>query len=257
MVVRQRRRGWRGAFARGVWAAGELAVTAGVVLLLLVVHQFWWTNEQARAGAQRQVHALEREWAVTREAPVPGGTVAPSPTGRAEPGRASPPHSTPRHVTPPHVAPGPPGPAVRQGGPAYAILRIPALRLTVPVARGVAKRGVLDQGYAGHYPGTAQPGRAGNFALAGHRNTHGEPFRYVNRLRKGDEIVVETRSAVYTYAVDRILPRTSPRDTAVIAPVPKGYDEPGYYLTLTTCTPEYSSAYRLIVWGKLLSMRPR
>jgi sortase A len=69
--------------------------------------------------------------------------------------------------------------------------------------------------------------------------------------------VVETRDAVHTYAVDRVLPRTSPRDTAVIAAVPKGYDEPGHYLTLTTCTPEYSSAYRLVVWGKLRAVRPR
>lgn len=36
-----------------------------------------------------------------------------------------------------------------------------------------------------------------------------------------------------------------------------GYSDPGYYLTLTTCTPEYTSKYRLVVWGKLASMRPR
>lgn len=69
---------------------------------------------------------------------------------------------------------------------------------------------------------------------------------------------------MYVYAVDRALTRTSPRDTGVIRPVPRslitpsaGYSAPGYYLTLTTCTPEYSSRYRLIVWGKLTSMRPR
>ncbi|MFG2554978.1 class E sortase, partial [Streptomyces sp. NPDC048581] len=28
-------------------------------------------------------------------------------------------------------------------------------------------------------------------------------------------------------------------------------------LTLTTCTPEYTSKYRLVVWGKLVSIRPR
>jgi sortase A len=36
-----------------------------------------------------------------------------------------------------------------------------------------------------------------------------------------------------------------------------GYTAPGYHLTLTTCTPEYTSRYRLVVWGKLVSMRPR
>ena len=50
----------------------------------------------------------------------------------------------------------------------------------------------------------------------------------------------------------------------MIRPVPRsavhparGYTDPGYYLTLTTCTPEYTSKYRLVVWGKIISMRPR
>lgn len=134
----------------------------------------------------------------------------------------------------------------------------------MPVAEGISKSGVLNKGYVGHYPRTAQPGQGGNFALAGHRNTHGEPFRRINRLRDGDELVVETERAVYTYVVDKTLGQTSARDSGVIRPVPRsdvkaghGYSAPGYYITLTTCTPEYTSKYRLIVWGKLQSMRPR
>ncbi|MFJ8587693.1 class E sortase [Streptomyces sp. NPDC093595] len=230
---------------RVLWVGAELAVTVGLVLLLLVAHQLWWTNRQARAGAERQVRALERAWnGAPQDEPVPPAPPAPP----ASPGSAAPSAGSPE------PAPAPAGTAPPD---AYAILRIPALGLTVPVARGVSRRGVLDRGYAGHYPGTAGPGGAGNFALAGHRNSHGEPFRRIDRLRSGDAIVVETRDAVHTYAVDRVLPRTSPRDTAVIAAVPKGYDEPGHYLTLTTCTPEYSSAYRLVVWGKLRAVRPR
>lgn len=138
----------------------------------------------------------------------------------------------------------------------------PRIGLTAPVARGVSRRSVLDKGYVGHYPGTAAPGRTGNFALAGHRNTHGEPFRHLDRLAEGDEISVRTRDATYTYRVDRILSRTAPRDVGVIRPVPRslvkpsyGYDAPGAYLTLTTCTPEFSSAYRLVVWAKLVPGR--
>lgn len=147
--------------------------------------------------------------------------------------------------------------------PAYAVLRIPRLGLTVPVAPGVGRRSVLDRGYAGHYPGTGAPGRTGNFALAGHRNTHGEPFRYINRLQRGDTLTVRTREGTYTYRVDRILPATSPRDTGVIAPVPRslykpeyGYDQAGAYLTLTTCTPEFTSTYRLVVWARLVTTAP-
>ncbi|MFF9471903.1 class E sortase [Streptomyces roseolus] len=138
------------------------------------------------------------------------------------------------------------------------MLRIPRIGLTVPVARGISRSKVLDKGYVGHYPGTAAPGQVGNVALAGHRNTHGEPFRYVNRLRKGDENTLRTREGTYTYLVEKILSVTSPRDTGVIRPVPRsivkpsyGYSEAGSYLTLTTCMPEFTSRYRLIVWATL------
>ncbi|MFI6080270.1 hypothetical protein ACIBBB_04660 [Streptomyces sp. NPDC051217] len=66
-----------------------------------------------------------------------------------------------------------------------------------------------------------------------------------------------------TFAVLRI-PRSG-----LTAPIAEGVDEylvldrgfvghypgaamPGRYLTLTTCTPEYTSRYRLVVWGRLL-----
>lgn len=166
--------------------------------------------------------------------------------------------------TPPADKPIPAPAPRRDQDHAYAVLRIPRIALTVPVAEGTSKGGVLDRGYVGHYTRTAQAGRAGNFALAGHRNTHGEPFRRIDRLRAGDRITVETRDAVYTYTVDKTLARTAPSDSGVIAPVPRsdittsaGYSEPGYYLTLTTCTPEFSSRYRLVVWAELTAMRPR
>jgi sortase A len=53
--------------ASGLWTAAEAAVTLGVVVLLLVVHQLWWTNRQAGQGAERQVRALEQRWAQERE----------------------------------------------------------------------------------------------------------------------------------------------------------------------------------------------
>ncbi|MFF1725210.1 class E sortase [Streptomyces sviceus] len=244
---------------RAVWTGGELLVTVGVVLLLLVVHQLWWTNREAREGAQRRVEALEREWgrggggdtgtaADSGSAPPSSATAAPGSRAGQDPRAATPDPTTPT-------------PDLSQ---AYAVLSIPRLHLRVPVAEGVGKRSVLNKGYVGHYPGTGQPGGAGNFALAGHRNTHGEPFRYINRLAPGDTVRVETRSAVYTYAVDRTLRQTSARDSGVIGPIPRstvhpahGYTAPGHYITLTTCTPEYTSRYRLVVWGKLVSTRRR
>nr|WP_256727257.1 class E sortase [Streptomyces acidiscabies] len=244
---------------RFLWTGAELLVTAGVLGLLLVVHQLWWTNQEAREGAERKVRALERQWGSEGE-PSQGSSPEEDPSvdsgadsgsgsgsGSAEgsSGRSSG-GTTPRHSQ------------------AYAVLVLPRIGVRVPIAEGIDKRGVLDKGYAGHYPGTRQPGAQGNFALAAHRNTHGEPFRHLDRLRRGDTVRVETASTVYTYAVDRILPQTSARDSGVLRPVPRsivhpgyGYDIPGVYVTLTTCTPEYTSRYRLVVWGKLVSSERR
>ncbi|MFE7166306.1 class E sortase [Streptomyces sp. NPDC057616] len=247
----RRRRVW--------WTGGELLVTAGVVLLLLVVQQLWWTNREARQGAERKVQSLERQWGSGGSGDDASAAPAPS---------SSPTSSSGQHAdTAADSSPQRPA-TTRQSRPtwsqAYAILTIPRLGLRVPVAEGVSKPNVLNKGYVGHYVGTQQPGQAGNFALAGHRNTHGEPFRYINRLRTKDVVRVETRSATYTYVVDKTLPQTSSRDSGVVRPIPRsivkpryGYSEPGYYITLTTCTPEYTSRYRLVVWGKLVSMRPR
>ncbi|GGM90968.1 class E sortase [Streptomyces fuscichromogenes] len=237
---------------RVLWTGGELLVTMGVVLMLLVVHQLWWTNREAKQGAARKVAALEREWGGS------GGSDGSGASGGSGGGAGT---------------SGSSSSAARSGtsyatrvvaSQAYAVLVVPRLGLRVPIAEGVSKPKVLNHGYVGHYPGTQQPGQAGNFALAGHRNTHGEPFRYLPRLRRKDTIEVETRTATYTYVVDQILPQTSARDSGVVRPVPRsivkpsyGYEEPGYYITLTTCTPEFTSRYRMAVWGKLVSTRPR
>ncbi|MFF4348844.1 class E sortase [Streptomyces sp. NPDC001530] len=261
-IVHHGTRRRRAAYRRAVWGGAEMLVTVGAVLLLLVAHQLWWTNRQAQHNAARTVRALEREWE------LPGGVAAPS----AEPGGGDGSDDT-------GGTGGAKEPSSRERerqavvnstrqrtswSQAYAILAIPRLSLRVPVAEGVSKRDVLNKGYVGHYKGTQQPGQAGNFALAGHRNTHGEPFRYINRLKRGDTITVETKAALYTYVVGKALPQTSARDSGVLRSVPRstvrpsyGYSEPGYYITLTTCTPEYTSKYRLAVWGKLRSMRPR
>ncbi|MFI2758200.1 class E sortase [Streptomyces echinatus] len=268
-VVRHGDRRRRSRYGRVLWGGGEVLVTAGLVLLLLVVHQLWWTNREARRGAERKVAALEREWgsgAAAADGGTSGGVGGSGGSGGhvggdsgavsgAEPGGSG----ASRAARGSYAPASPP-----RRSQAYAVLTIPRLDLRVPVAEGVSKADVLNKGYVGHYRGTQQPGQAGNFALAGHRNTHGEPFRYLPRLRRGDSIEVETRSATYTYGVDQVLPRTSATDYGVVRPVPRsrvrpgyGYDAPGYYLTLTTCTPEFTSRYRMVVWAKLVSMRPR
>ncbi|MFJ2261850.1 class E sortase [Streptomyces sp. NPDC087844] len=265
-VIHQRGRRRRARTARLLWNSAEVLVTLGLVLLLLVAHQLWWTNRQAKEGAERKVQALEREWEGERGVGKSGGE------GEGEEGEGSDSADGEEVGVGGRLASddgsgfasGSGSGARPRWDQAYAVLAIPRLGLRVPVAEGVGKSGVLDKGYVGHYPDTAQPGRVGNFALAGHRNTHGEPFRHLDRLRRGDRVEVETRAAVHTYVVDRTLPRTSPGDGGTIRAIPRstvrptyGYTEPARYLTLTTCTPQYTSKYRLVVWGKLRSVRPR
>ncbi|MCB5910278.1 class E sortase [Streptomyces pinistramenti] len=239
--------------ARALWGCGELAVTLGAVLLLLVVHQLWWTNFQAQHAAQDRVGQLESGWA-RGAAPGAGATADGPQASGAAPAATAQPGSTARPAADP-----PPRP-----GLGYAVLRIPRIGLRAPVAEGVGRAAVLNHGYVGHYSHTAQPGDAGNVALAGHRNTHGEPFRRLDRLRPGDTVRIDTARARYRYVVRSVLPRTSPSDTAVIAAVPHssvhpsyGFTAPGSYLTLTTCTPEFTSTYRLVVWAELRSASPR
>ncbi|MEC4015163.1 class E sortase [Streptomyces sp. H27-D2] len=258
--------------ARALWSGAEIAVTLGVVVLLLVAHQLWWTNRQARAEARQQVEALERDWRSAPDTPVgetgePGAGSGRDPAAGPDAGAGGA-RSGGGGASAGSGGAGRTGGAAPPGPPrwdqAYAVLRIPKLGVTAPVAQGISKSAVLNKGYVGHYAHTAQPGRPGNFALAGHRNTHGEPFRHINRLRAGDLVRIDTADARYTYAVERTLPQTSAADGTVLAEVPHSsvrpsyrYDAPGYYLTLTTCTPEYTSKYRLVVWGRLKSAVPR
>ncbi|MFI9580754.1 class E sortase [Streptomyces sp. NPDC052236] len=204
-------------------AIGELFISFGVLLLLFVTYQLWWTNIRAGQQADQATNKIQNDWAK-----------------------------------------GGPAEEAFEPGQGFAIMHIPKLDVVVPVAEGISKPKVLDRGMVGHYGEgklkTAMPAdRTGNFAVAGHRNTHGEPFRYINRLQPGDPIVVETQDAYYTYKMASILPQTSPSNVGVIGPVPpgSGFTEPGRYITLTTCTPEFTSTYRMIVWGKMVEERPR
>lgn len=204
-------------------AIGEVFITTGVLMLLFVTYQLWWTNVRAHAQADKAASNLQDDWA----------------NGKRNPGTFEP-------------------------GQGFALLHIPDLDVVVPIAEGINSKKVLDRGMVGHYGEdalkTAMPdAKTGNFGLAGHRNTHGEPFRYINKLKPGDPIVVETQDKYFVYKMASILPVTSPSNVSVLDPVPKqsGFKEPGRYITLTTCTPEFTSKYRMIVWGKMVEERPR
>jgi sortase A len=152
-------------------------------------------------------------------------------------------------------------------GSAKALVEIPRFGkdYRIPVLEGTSDR-VLGAGF-GHFTGTAGPGEVGNFALAGHRITHGEPLRDLPKLRPGDKIRVLTREKTYVYALttggdDLVVPFTSiwVTDPLPDNPEPGGVEpdqEEGQRLiTLTTCSELFHTDNRMIAFGKLVSEEP-
>ena len=131
---------------------------------------------------------------------------------------------------------------VTHSGSAIAVLRIPKLRLEVPVLEGTDDL-TLNRG-VGRIEGTAKPGEHGNIGIAGHRDGF---FRGLKDIGPGDtiEMVTPTRKTLYT--VDRIVIVT-PNDVSVLKP----QQQPS--LTLVTCYPFYfigSAPQRYIVQASM------
>ncbi|GAA4235167.1 hypothetical protein GCM10022254_41820 [Actinomadura meridiana] len=135
-------------------------------------------------------------------------------------------------------------------GAVIAHLSIKRMRLKAQVREGVSEA-VLRHG-AGHYPGTALPGHEGNTVLLGHRTTWLHPFNKLDRMKRGDRIVVRVGHTSYVYRV-RSKHVIRPNDRSVLEPVPfdRGSAPDGRYITLITCTPKGSDRRRLVVIGKI------
>ncbi|RBY74941.1 class E sortase [Blastococcus sp. TF02-09] len=212
---------------RGLWrtlalGAGELLVTAGVVLLLFAVYAVFVTDVVTAQRQDELSEQLREEW-------------------DSAPGRGA--------ITRVEL------------GDAFAVLRIPRLGedYTRVVLEGTEEE-QLSQG-PGHYTDTAMPGEEGNVAFAGHRVGKGSPFLQLDAMRPGDPVVVETADSWFVYRVlaeddpSGIPGMQIVRPTAleVISPTPNaaGAAPSGAYLTLTTCHPRYSARQRLVVHARL------
>lgn len=215
-----------------VRSLSELCITVGAVIVLFVVYVLFWTGVKADSAMDHQIDVLHEQWAQR-------------PVATAPPSASSAPET-------------PPGPAAYEGGKPFAVMYIPRLGFTwnKPVLEDT-RVGTLKKGL-GHYEGTARLGQKGNFAVAGHRRTYGDPFKDFPRLRPGDAVVLTDGTTWFTYRIDRGPYRTLPTDTGVVDPVPRksGYTAPGRYLTLTTCDPEWGHSHRLIVWAHLDATQP-
>ena len=124
-------------------------------------------------------------------------------------------------------------------GDSLTRIKIPAIDVDVVVVEGTTAS-ALKAG-AGHYPSTPLPCETGNVGIAGHRTTYGRPFHNLDRLKPGDEIILETPLGRCSYKVDRDPFVVAPTDLSVVDPTDTAT------LTLTTCEPKGSAARRLVV----------
>jgi sortase A len=201
-----------------VRSVGELLITAGLVLLLFCAYQLVWTNIAADRAQDKVSNTLREQWSRQGGGDSPG-TIRLSKS---------------------------------DFGKGFAFLHIPRLgrKYSVPIVQGVALSD-LSRG-VGHYPKTSVPGQIGNFAVAGHRATNGEPFAHLDAVKVGDSLVVETRTSWFSYVVDKVR-IVDPSAVWVLDPVPgkPGQQPTRQLITLTTCNPRWASTQRLIVFGHL------
>jgi sortase A len=209
-----------------IHATGEIALTAGAIGLLFIGYLVWGTSLRA-ASAQRQLGSeLNQQW---QQSPARGDAIEAGPEQF-------------------HPTTGEP----------FAFITIPAFgphwRFTLIQGTAMAQLDVSP----GHVPGTQWPGQVGNFAVAGHRVTAGNPFWSLPALRSGDLVYIQTKADNFIYRVtgDK---QVLPTDVGVLDPVPghPGQRPVQRLITLITCNPAWTGTRRVIVTGVLVSAKPR
>lgn len=152
-------------------------------------------------------------------------------------------------------------------GAAEGVLRVPRFgaEYAVPILAGSSDE-VLAAG-VGHMDDTASVGERGNYVLAAHRITHGEPFADLPQLREGDLVEIETVDATYTYVLDTggmdlVVPFTASWVLDRVPVNPDGGAQPpdgvgDRLITLVTCSELFHTDNRSVVFGHLLERVPK
>lgn len=127
-------------------------------------------------------------------------------------------------------------------GEALGLLSSEEGEIDVVVVMGTSESS-LSKG-PGVFYGGALPGQTGNTSIAGHRTSHGAPFRDIDKLNTGEEIVLKTTYGDFRYRVtgSEII---NPKDVRVLS------DKSGADLTLIACHPLNSTKQRIVVTAEM------
>jgi sortase A len=134
-----------------------------------------------------------------------------------------------------------------QRGDAVGRIHMPSIHRDYVLAEGT-DTATLRKGPS-HYGDTPFPGQKGTVGIAGHRTTYGAPFNRIDKLDRGDHVLVEMSYGRFTYRVE---------DTRIVKPTALwvkrtvGYNR----LILSACHPKYSASERIVVFAKLVEAKP-
>jgi sortase A len=130
---------------------------------------------------------------------------------------------------------------------ADARILIPSIGVDLPVYEGV-DQWTLRFG-PGHWEGTVAAGQPGNTVVAGHRTTFSHPFRDIDQIAIGDDVIFVTSAGTFTYhATDAFV--VGERDTWIANATDKAT------FTLFACHPKGSQRQRYVVKGELVRAEP-
>jgi len=132
-------------------------------------------------------------------------------------------------------------------GPVSGVLRIPSLKLTVPIYPDESDLH-LNRG-VGLVQGSGSPDQGGNAAIAGHRDGY---FRVLKDIRKGEVIEIQTRRAVHRYRITSV-DIVDKHDNRLLSDT----EDPS--ITLVTCYPFYfvgAAPQRYLVRGTYIWPTP-
>ena len=125
-------------------------------------------------------------------------------------------------------------------------LDVPRIGASALVSAGIDQQ-TVDQG-PGWFERSYLPGEHGLTYIAGHRRTHGAPFRWLGQLRAGDQVVFTLPYATAEYVVIRRA-RVFETKTSIL----HGARRDQLRLQASTIPP---SRYRLVVFARETAISP-